>query len=333
MFTTRPGHASRRDVLRARAREPHELVSSRARSSRRRCAHTCAAPRPRRRRIEPRRTRRTASSRAARRQPGERGADAGLGRRLRALGLRHGRDHGGARARRARHRVRAERYGLPRSARSSARGRGDRRGRPRTPPTGERGARQLRRRRRTAEPRGGRRIVEWLAERKAWASRRSATGCATGCFSRQRYWGCPIPIVYCDACGRSRSRTTSFPSCCRRYEDYKPRRAAAARAAEDWVNMPARAAAGRDGARPRRWTRSSTRPGTSCATADVATTRPPFVARRSSTTGTRSTSTSAAIEHAVMHMLYARFFTKVMNDLGYVRVPRAVRAALLEPGG
>ena len=37
------------------------------------------------------------------------------------------------------------------------------------------------------------------------------------------------------------------------------------------------------------------------------------------------------IEHAVLHLLYARFFTKVMNELGLLLVPRAVRAPL-QPG-
>ena len=56
---------------------------------------------------------RRASSAAATRQPGQRRAAADLGRRLRADGLRHGRDHGRARARRARPRVRRDAFGLP----------------------------------------------------------------------------------------------------------------------------------------------------------------------------------------------------------------------------
>jgi hypothetical protein len=57
-------------------------------------------------------TRRRALHRFLRHQPGNRGSDPGLGRRLRAEGVRHRRDHGRARPRRAR-RAFAERFELP----------------------------------------------------------------------------------------------------------------------------------------------------------------------------------------------------------------------------
>ncbi len=62
--------------------------------------------------------------------------------------------------------------------------------------------------------------------------------------SRQRYWGCPIPIVYCDDCGMVAVPESDLPVRLPEIEDYQPRGKSPLAAAEDWVDddSPARAA-------------------------------------------------------------------------------------------
>ena len=99
-------------------------------------------------------------------------------------------------------------------------------------------------------PEGGRGIVEKLAQdgrgRFAVNYRLRDWG-----FSRQRYWGCPIPVVYCETDGIVPVPDDELPVVLPDIEDYKPKGQPPLAQAEDWVRttLPAlrRRGAARDG--------------------------------------------------------------------------------------
>src|SRR6266851_1080262 len=68
---------------------------------------------------------------------------------------------------------------------------------------------------------GARRIVTWLAER-GLATPRVQYRLHDWCISRQRYWGPPIPIIYCDKCGVVPVPEKDLPVLLPYAEDFKP---------------------------------------------------------------------------------------------------------------
>jgi leucyl-tRNA synthetase len=82
-------------------------------------------------------------------------------------------------------------------------------------------------------------ITEWLAER-GLGELRTNFRLHDWCISRQRYWGPPIPVIYCDACGAVPVPEDQLPVELPWVEDYRPDESGTSPLArvESWYRVP-----------------------------------------------------------------------------------------------
>jgi leucyl-tRNA synthetase len=135
--------------------------------------------------------------------------------------------------------------------------------------------------------------------------------------SRQRFWGTPIPIIHCQKCGEVPVPADQLPLTLPSAKDIdlKPKGQSPLAAATDWVNTTCPqcgAAALRDS-----------------DTMDTFVDSSWYFLRYPSSTNDKEPFSRADIDtwlpvdqyvggvtHAILHLLYSRFFTKVLNDMG-----------------
>jgi leucyl-tRNA synthetase len=166
-------------------------------------------------------------------------------------------------------------------------------------------------------PEAKRAIVAWLAEQgrgeEAVNYRLRDWG-----FSRQRYWGCPIPIVYCDQCGIVPVPEGDLPVVLPDVDEYLPKGKPPLASNEEWMTVPCPRCGGegrREAETMDTFVDSSWYFLRYC---DPHNDEAPFD-RSILDYWMPVDFYQGGVDHATVHMIYARFFQKALADLDLVR--------------
>jgi leucyl-tRNA synthetase len=157
-------------------------------------------------------------------------------------------------------------------------------------------------------------IVDWLEE-EGIGERAIQFRLRDWLISRQRYWGCPIPMIDCPACGLVPVPRDQLPVTLPDVEDFAPKGRSPLAAVDDWVNTACPGCGGE----ARRET----------DTMDTFVDSSWYYFRYTDPHNDEEIFDPdkarywmpldqyiGGVEHAILHLLYARFVTKFLYDIG-----------------
>ena len=151
------------------------------------------------------------------------------------------------------------------------------------------------------------------AEAEGWGQERVQFRLRDWLISRQRYWGCPIPVIHCDSCGVVPVASEELPVELPRDVAFSGKGASPLAQLDSWVQVACPCC----GKPARRET--DTMDTFMCSSwyflrySDPHNTQLPF-SRSAVDAWLPVDQYVGGIEHAILHLLYSRFFTKVLRD-------------------
>ena len=135
--------------------------------------------------------------------------------------------------------------------------------------------------------------------------------------SRQRYWGAPIPVVYCEKCGEVLVPEEKLPVMLPENVKFTGQGKSPLSECDEFVNTTCPVCGGKAKRE------SDTMDTFVCSSwyylryCDPKNDKMPF-SKEKTDYWMNVDQYIGGVEHAILHLLYARFFTKVLHDLGYL---------------
>ena len=153
------------------------------------------------------------------------------------------------------------------------------------------------------------------AEAEGWGREKVQFRLRDWLISRQRYWGCPIPVIHCDSCGVVPVPADQLPVELPRDVAFSGKGGSPLAQLESWVNVSC-PCCGKPAKRE-----TDTMDTFMCSSwyylrySDASNTELPF-GKEAVNSWLPVDQYVGGIEHAILHLLYSRFFTKVLRDRG-----------------